>query len=257
MPAKGWKVEDGILKKIGGERGGDIITQETFDNFDLLWEWRISPAGNNGIKYFVTEDRPCAPGHEYQMIDDAKNPDAKVGPHRATGSFYDVLPPADDKPLRPAGEWNQSRVLIQGNHVEHWLNGKKVLAYELGSDAVTRAVARSKFKNTPGFGEKIRGHIMLTDHHDECWFRNIKIQELIGPIAVTGTVQHPGQYYVSRPATIQKALDLAGLGEFAGRGTEIVRAGGGVEHVSYKALRSPKSDIPLYPGDKIIVRSWE
>ena len=104
MPAKGWKIEDGILKKIGGEGGGDIITTETFDNFDLIWEWRISPAGNNGIKYLVTEDRPAAPGHEYQMIDDARNPDAKVGPHRATGSFYDVLPPADDKPLRPAGE---------------------------------------------------------------------------------------------------------------------------------------------------------
>jgi len=178
MPGKGWRVEDGVLKKIGGERGGDIITDEKFNDFDLTWEWRISPAGNNGIKYLVTEDRPSAPGQEYQMIDDARNPDARVGPHRATGSFYDVLPPSDDKPLKPAGEWNQSRVLIQGNHVEHWLNGKKVLAYELGSDALKTAVARSKFKNAPGFGEKIKGHIMLTDHGDECWFRNIKIREL-------------------------------------------------------------------------------
>ncbi len=178
MPAKGWRVEDGVLKKIGGERGGDIITDEKFNDFDLTWEWRISPAGNNGIKYLVTEDRPSAPGQEYQMIDDARNPDAKVGPHRATGSFYDVLPPSDDKPLIPVGEWNQSRVLIQGNHVEHWLNGKKVLEYELGSDALKTAVAKSKFKNAPGFGEKIKGHIMLTDHGDECWFRSIKIREL-------------------------------------------------------------------------------
>jgi hypothetical protein len=178
MPAKGWRVEDGILKKVGGERGGDIITVEKFNDFDLTWEWRISPGGNNGLKYLVTEDRPSAPGQEYQLIDDMKNADAKVGPHRATGSFYDVLPPSDDKPLRPAGEWNQSRILIQGNHVEHWLNGKQVLEYELGSDAVKAAVAKSKFKNAPGFGEKITGHIMLTDHGDECAFRNIKIREL-------------------------------------------------------------------------------
>ncbi len=178
MPAKGWKIEDGILKKVGGERGGDIITVETFNDFDLIWEWRISPGGNNGIKYLVTEERPSAPGHEYQMIDDTKNPDAKVGTQRVTASFYDVLPPSDDKPLKPVGEWNQSRVLLQGNHVEHWLNGKKVLEYELGSDALKAAVAKSKFKDSPGFGEKIKGHILLTDHHDECWFRNIKIREL-------------------------------------------------------------------------------
>jgi len=177
MPTNGWKVEDGILKKIGGERGGDIITEEKFNDFDLAWEWRISPAGNNGIKYLVTEDRPSAPGHEYQMIDDTKNPDARVGSRRATSSFYDVLPPSDDKPLKPVGKWNQSRVLIHGNHVEHWLNGKKVLQYELGSDALKAAVAKSKFKDASGFGEKIKGHILLTDHHDECWFRDIKIRE--------------------------------------------------------------------------------
>ena len=178
MPAKGWRVEDGTLKKVGGERGGDIITVEKFNDFDLTWEWRIGPGGNNGLKYLVTEDRPSAPGQEYQLIDDMKNADAKVGPHRATSSFYDVLPPSDDKPLRPAGEWNQSRILIQGNHVEHWLNEKKVLEYELGSDAVKAAVAKSKFKNASGFGEKITGHIMLTDHGDECSFRNIKIRVL-------------------------------------------------------------------------------
>ncbi len=178
MPVKGWKVEAGMLIKIGRERGGDIITEEKFNDFDLTWEWRISPAGNNGLKYLVTEERPSAPGQEYQMIDDTRNPDAKVGPHRATSSFYDVLPPADDKPLKPVGEWNQSRVLLLGNHVEHWLNGKKVLEYELGSDALKAAIAKSKFKNAPGFGEKISGHIMLTDHGDECAFRNIKIRRL-------------------------------------------------------------------------------
>src|SRR5437870_13242316 len=111
------------------------------------------------------------------MIDDARHPDAKIGPHRATGSFYDVLPASDDKPLIPVGEWNQSRVLIQGNHVEHWLTGKKVLEYELGSEALKAAVAKSKFKNAPGFGEKIKGHIMLTAHGDDCSSRKLKMRQ--------------------------------------------------------------------------------
>ena len=178
FPAKGWKVEDGILKKVAGETGGDIITESKFDNFDLQWEWRIAEKGNNGIKYLVTEERSSAPGHEYQMLDDAGHPDGKVGPKRQTASFYDVLPPAADKKLNPPGEWNSSRVLIQGNHVEHWLNGAKVLEYELGSEAVLAAVQQSKFKTAKGFGTKITGHILLTDHHDECWFRNLKIREL-------------------------------------------------------------------------------
>jgi hypothetical protein len=179
-PGSGWKVEDGILKKIQGVRGGDIITDQKFDDFELSWEWRISSAGNNGLKYFVTEDRPSTPGPEYQMIDDATNPDGKNGPTHQTAAFYDVLPasPEKDKMLKPAGDWNISRIVVRGNHVEHWLNGSRVLAYEAGSDAVKQGVAKSKFKNTPGFGDKIKGHILLTDHKDECWFRSIRIREL-------------------------------------------------------------------------------
>jgi len=178
MPAKGWRVEDGILKKIGGERGGDIITEEKFNDFDLTWEWRISPAGNNGLKYLVTEDRPSAPGHEYQMIDDTKNPDAKVGPHRATGSFYDVLPPSDEKPLKPVGEWNQSRVLLQGNHVEHWLNGAKIVEYDLGSDELNRLIGQSKFKDMPRFAKEKSGYLDLQHHGDEVWYRKIRVRRL-------------------------------------------------------------------------------
>ena len=178
FPEKGWKVEDGILKKIGGERGGDIVTAERFDDFELTWEWRIGVKGNNGLKYLVTEDRPSAPGHEYQMIDDKGNPDAANGAKRLTASFYDVLPPSSDSLPKPAGEWNLSCIVVRGNHVEHWLNGRKVLEYELGSAAVKTAVGNSKFKDVAAFGTKIKGHIMLTDHGDECWFRNIKVREL-------------------------------------------------------------------------------
>ena len=177
-PGEGWKVEDGLLHKLAKVRGGDIITTNTFENFEFFWEWRIAKGGNNGVKYLVTEQRTGAPGHEYQLIDDTGHSDSKLGPKRQTASFYDVLPPMENKPLQPVGEWNSSRVLIKGNHVEHWLNGSKVLAYELGSDEVKKGVAASKFKTAAKFGEKISGHLMLTDHQDEAWFRNVMIREL-------------------------------------------------------------------------------
>jgi pimeloyl-ACP methyl ester carboxylesterase len=177
-PGPGWKVENGILKKVAKMRGGDIITTNRFEDFDLTWEWRVEKGGNNGLKYLVTEQRPGAPGHEYQLIDDEGHADAKNGAKRMTASFYDVLPPAANKPLKPAGEWNSSRILVRGNHVEHWLNSAKVLEYELGSAEVKKAVASSKFSKSAKFGEKIRGHIMLTDHGDEAWFRNIRLREL-------------------------------------------------------------------------------
>lgn len=175
-PGAGWQVEEGVLKKVAGQRGGDIVTEDQFGDFELAWEWKISKGGNNGIKYLVTEQRPSAPGHEYQMIDDTGHPDGKLGAKRQTAAFYDVLPPAADKPLKPVGEWNSSRIVVQGKKVEHWLNGAKVLTYELGSDTTKAALAASKFKSSAGFGDKIRGHIMLTDHQDECSFRNMKLR---------------------------------------------------------------------------------
>jgi 3-keto-disaccharide hydrolase len=174
FPQKGWVVEEGCLKKMANVQGGDIITTNTFNDFDLRWEWRLAPKANNGIKYFITEERGEAIGHEYQMIDESP-----AGPNKhSTASFYEVLPPNEGSQAKPAGEWNESRVLVQGNHVEHWLNGAKVLEYELGSEQVKAGVASSKFKNVKGFGEKLKGHILLTDHKDEAWFRDIKIREL-------------------------------------------------------------------------------
>ena len=175
FPEKGWTVRDGELQLQAGSKAGDIVTEEKFSEFDLTWEWKLPAGANNGIKYFILEERGEAVGHEYQMIDETNK---KMAPKHRTASFYDVLPPADDKPLKPAGEWNQSRVLVQGNHVEHWLNGKKVLEYELGSEAVLAAIQKSKFKSVEGFGKRQNGRILLTYHNDPVSFRNIKIRPL-------------------------------------------------------------------------------
>jgi hypothetical protein len=174
FPQKGWVVEEGWLKCLFHGQGGDIITTEQFTDFELQWEWRIPAKANNGVKYFITEQRPEAIGHEYQMLDDSTTDQ----PKEQTASFYNVLGPRPHQPMRLAPETNHSRIVVQGNHVEHWLNGEKVLEYECGSEAVQAAVARSKFRRVPGFGNKISGHILLTDHNREAWFRNIKIRPL-------------------------------------------------------------------------------
>ena len=174
----GWEVVDGTLHAIAKVKGSELITEKKYLDFEFSWEWKLPPAGNNGVKYFVTEARTKSPGHEYQMLDDVGHPDGKIGAHRQTASFYEVLAPAADKPLRQPGEWNQSRIIVKGNTVEHWLNGKNVLTYELGSEAVKAGIAKSKFKSDAGFGDKIDGHIMLTYHQDDCWYRNIKIREI-------------------------------------------------------------------------------
>ncbi len=174
FPAKGWVLEDGVLHLLPKSGGGDIVTIREYTNFELDWDWRIAPGGNNGVKYLVTEARPNAPGLEYQMVDDAVISE----PKHQTAAFYDVIPAWPGKPLHPPGQWNHSRLIVQGNHVEHWLNGKLVLAYELGSAQVKAAVAQSKFKNASGFGEKITGRIMLTDHNGETWYREVWIRAL-------------------------------------------------------------------------------
>ena len=178
FPSKGWAVEDGWLHCLGKD-GGDVLSDMEYDQFDLQWEWKIEPGGNSGLKYFVVESRNSAIGHEYQMLDDQGNPDGKVaqGKH-VTASFYDVLKPSTPPPTKPLGEVNRSRVLVRGNHVEHWLNGVKVLEYELGSEAVKAGVAESKFKSVPGFGNRVKAHLLLQDHHSNVWFRNIKIRDL-------------------------------------------------------------------------------
>jgi hypothetical protein len=173
FPKQGWVVEDGSLKKVAGVSGGDIVTDAEFEDYEFAWEWKLPPKANNGIKYLVLESRPGAPGPEYQMIDDTTAP----SPRQRTASFYDVLPPGPNAKTKPLGEWNSSRLIVRGNHVEHWLNGEKVLSYELGSPEVKAAVATTKFKNAAGYGEKCKGRILLTDHHDGAWYRSVKVRE--------------------------------------------------------------------------------
>lgn len=177
-PAGGWEIQDGTLHAIAKVKGSELITEKKFNDFELAWDWKVPAKGNNGVKYFVTEERTKSPGPEYQMIDDNGHPDGLRGGLHQTASYYDVLPPAADKPLHAPGEWNSSRIVARGKHVEHWLNGKKVLAFEVDSPEVKAGIAKSKFKNEAGFGDHIPGHIMLTYHQDDCWFRNIKIREL-------------------------------------------------------------------------------
>jgi hypothetical protein len=175
-----WKIENGMLTvdPAGGNdtRGAlDLITTATYDTFELTFEWRVAEGGNSGVKYFVLEDRDAAIGHEYQIIDDERHPDAKIGPKRQTSAFYDVLS-ASNRPLKPAGEFNLSRIVVRGKTVEHWLNGTKVLEYQLETPELQAAIDQSKFKGIERFGKLQKGHILLQDHGDRVWYRNIKLR---------------------------------------------------------------------------------
>jgi 3-keto-disaccharide hydrolase len=172
----GWRVEDGTLTRVSS--GGDLVTNDTFRDFELTLEWKIAPGGNSGIMYRVTEDaeKPYETGPEMQVLDDAKHPDGKSRLTSA-GALYGLYPsPAGV--VKPAGEWNAVRVVVNGNHVEHWLNGVKVAEAEMGSPDWNARVAASKFKEWPGYGKAREGHIVLQDHGDVVAYRNIRIKTL-------------------------------------------------------------------------------
>jgi hypothetical protein len=170
----GWRIENGALHKPAGVRAGNIMTTGVYEDFEFSWEWKLQKRGNNGVKYFITTERGAAIGHEYQMIDDATVKD----PYSSNASFYLLVKPVKDKPGKQMGEWNRSKILVRGNHCEHWLNNRKVLTYECGSPAIMNRVSKTKFRKYPGFGKKVTGHILLTDHKDPCWYRNLKIRKL-------------------------------------------------------------------------------
>jgi hypothetical protein len=184
FPAQGWVVKDGALVHERGVKAGDIVTAEQYDSFELRFEFRLTEGANSGLKYLVDEalvkEGRAGVSFEFQVLDDAKHPDAKLGKsgNRTCGSLYDLIAAAADKVVRPIGEWNEARLLVDGARVEHWLNGKQVLAFERGSPALKALIADSKYKSIAGFGEAARGHLLLQDHHDEVAFRNLKLRKL-------------------------------------------------------------------------------
>jgi len=194
FPESGWSIKDGVLmveKGNGGEstNGGDIVTIDKFNDFELKLEFKITEGANSGIKYFVNPDLNTgvgsAIGLEYQILDDKKHPDAKMGVNgnRTLGSLYDLIPasnlsvPSRNKPANGPGKWNRAHLIVKGNHVEHWLNGAKIVEYERGTQMYRALVAYSKYKKWPNFGEAAAGHILLQDHGDEVHFRSVKIRE--------------------------------------------------------------------------------
>jgi hypothetical protein len=189
FPAAGWIVRENALQcqKSNGRPnggGGDIVTRKEYSNFDLRWEWKIAPDGNSGVIYFLRRrERPdpntglLVYGHEYQLLDDDAKEFAKVPPPRKAGALYGVIAAAG-KDLRPAGQFNSSRILVQGDRIEHWLNEKKVVEYELGSQSFASRMSKSKYAQLPGYGTKIRTPILLQDHGHAVSFRNLKILDL-------------------------------------------------------------------------------
>ena len=190
FPENGWIIENGeliVLASGGGESeaGGDIVTLDEYSNFELQLEFKLTPGANSGIKYFVDTGLNIGPGSaiglEFQILDDALHPDAKLGNHegsRTVGSLYDLIKADPAKHMNPIGEWNHARIVSDNNHIEHWLNGMKVLEYERKSDDYRNLVSESKYEKWPNFGEADQGPILLQDHGDRVAFKNIKIKPI-------------------------------------------------------------------------------
>lgn len=194
IPEGHWEVVDGTIHKVASGdvptaadgqplEGGDIMTEETFGDYELYFEWMVSPGANSGVKYNVSEDystqhdpRYAALGFEYQILDDDNHPDAMNGRNRTAAALYDMIPPNQAKRLRPVGEFNASRIVFVGNQGEHWLNGEKVVEYDLGSSEFASLLASSKYTVYDEFSQRRVGHVVLQDHGDDVWFRNIKIR---------------------------------------------------------------------------------
>lgn len=178
VPATGWTIEDGALHHTKG--GGDLFSADEFADFEFAFEWKVAAGANSGVKYRVAKFNGALLGLEYQVIDDQRHPNGKV-PKTSAGAIYALFAP--DPQAKPgdavqAGVWQQSRIVVKGVHLEHWLNGKLVLSVETGSEAWNQAIAASKFKPVQGFGVNPKGRLMLQDHGDEVWFRHLRLRKL-------------------------------------------------------------------------------
>jgi hypothetical protein len=195
VPENLWEIDQESIHKINtGDvaslpdgrpaEGGDLITVEKFDKFELSFEWRVEPGGNTGLKYNVSEEMSLengvsALGFEYQLGDDGNDPDSNRKASHRVGALYDLFPTYTKVEINPIDQFNKSRLLVRGNQVEHWLNGEKILAFEFGSDQLDSTYKISKFKNIKDFHKKRKGHLVLQNHKDDAWFRNLKIRELM------------------------------------------------------------------------------
>ncbi len=190
FPTKGWEYTNGVMHVLPSEGkeesgGGDIVTDDMYSAFDLSFEFKLTPGANSGVKYFVTlseQTKGSAIGLEYQVLDDKLHPDAKLGRNgdRTLASLYDLIPAKkQDRFVHPIGAWNIGRVVVlPNNHVVHYLNGVKVLEYERGSKEFKDLVAMSKYVVWKNFGEAKEGHLLLQDHGNEVFFRDIKVKRL-------------------------------------------------------------------------------
>ena len=184
FPAKGWKVENGMLF-LDSKGGGDIVTKEKYGNFELVFQFNLTGEANSGIKYFVdtlvnrTTGKVMINGPEYQIIDDFNNIHIKDDPHglSSTASAYLLYAPKNKK-LNPHGQWNTGRIISKNGKVEHWLNGVRVVKYKRGSKDFLKRKAETKFKDDEKYGELKSGHILITDHGDKVYFKDIKIRRL-------------------------------------------------------------------------------
>ncbi|MGB8170289.1 MAG: DUF1080 domain-containing protein [Chthoniobacteraceae bacterium] len=174
-PSAGWMTESDGTIHLSGKGAGALISKQEYSNFELEWEWKVSIGGNNGIKYWVTKVGGKEwLGIEYQMIDDERHPDGLRGGSHNTASIYDLKDSAKDKAVKPAGEWNTSKIVVKGGKIEHWLNGKLAAEADTTSSDWQERIAASKFKNKEGFAPG-HGRLMLTEHGDETWFRNLRL----------------------------------------------------------------------------------
>ncbi|MDR1719901.1 MAG: DUF1080 domain-containing protein [Dysgonamonadaceae bacterium] len=179
FPETGWKIDNGVLSvDPASGKGGDIITTTQYSDFELSVDFKITQGANSGIKYYILPGTSL--GCEFQILDDVNHPDAKLGKNynRIQGALYDLIRPCPSKRDMPIGEWNNARIVAKGNHVTHWLNGINVLDYDRGSAQFNELVAESKFKDEQGFATPIKAPILLQDHGDVVYFRNIKIRKL-------------------------------------------------------------------------------
>ncbi len=176
-PSKGWSVTDGVLG-LAAKGDGDLATVEEFSDFELVYDWKISEAGNSGVMFHVTEqgNKPYDSGMEMQIIDNERHPDGKLRSHRA-GAAYDLVD-APDNVVKPVGEWNTARLVARGPKIEMWLNGVQTASLDLSSSEWAKQLAASKFKTWPYFAKSPKGRIVLQDHGDAVWFKNIKVRPL-------------------------------------------------------------------------------